>query len=80
MITPVSSGVQHAADHQPQASQKSAPAKGQATKTDTVHLGGAASAVQEVYETAAQTIREAAAGDRQAKRLLAKEEAAAKAE
>ena len=71
-----------------------APAQVQATKgrdspresesrpvpTDTVQLSSAAqAALQESLETAAQTAKEAGAGDVQAKRLLAKH-AAAKAE
>jgi hypothetical protein len=45
-----------------------------------VHLSSAAgqTAAQEVKETPAQTIQEAAKGDNQAKRLLAKEEATAR--
>ncbi len=60
-------------------SQKSvsakAPAKSRAPK-DTVQISSAAqSALQEATETAAQTAKEARAGDHQAVRLLAKEQA-----
>ena len=51
-----------------------------APDTDTVHLSGAAqarlAAMQEAMESPAQTMKEASGGDRQAQRLLAKEEAA----
>ena len=48
---------------------------------DTVQISNAAKALmQEAIETPAQTAKEAGRGDRQAQRLLAKEEAAAKAE
>ena len=56
---------------------KPAPAKPQPTTTDTVQISSSAKAMmQEVQETAAQTTQEAAKGDRQAQRLLAKEAAA----
>lgn len=43
---------------------------------DTVHISSAAiAAMQEAIETPAQTAREASAGDHQAQRLLAKEQA-----
>jgi len=48
------------------------------TPTDTVQVSSAAKAIlQEVQENHAQTVQEAASGDSQAKRLLAKEAAAA---
>lgn len=49
------------------------------TPTDTVQISAAASKaiLQEAEETHAQTVKEANAGDAQAKRLLAKEAAAA---
>jgi hypothetical protein len=47
-----------------------------ASTTDTVHLSSVAqSLIQEATETPAQTAREAAGGDVQARRLLAKEAA-----
>lgn len=60
-------------------SASAAPAaKTAKTPTDTVQLSGAVqTAAQEIKETPAQTIQEAARGDNQAKRLLAKEQAAA---
>ena len=57
--------------------------KGRATdRTDSVNISSAAldaakAAVQEATETPAQTAREAKAGDRQAQRLLAREQAEA---
>jgi len=65
---------------QPSASHQSAPqAKPQSHVTDTVQLSGAKALVQETLETPVQTAKEANAGDVQARRLLAKEAAAAKA-
>jgi hypothetical protein len=62
------------------AAPEQAPAKAQTATTDTVLISNSAKAMmQEIQETAAQTSQEAAKGDRQALRLLAKE-AAAKAE
>jgi pyruvate/2-oxoglutarate dehydrogenase complex dihydrolipoamide acyltransferase (E2) component len=52
-----------------------APAHPQAAPTDTVRLSSAAKLAQEAAETPAQTAKEAAGGDVQAKRLLAKESA-----
>jgi len=64
-------------------SPKPAPAKAPAPSpavNDTVQISNAARAMmQEAIETPVQTAKEAAKGDRQAQRLLAKE-AAAKAE
>jgi hypothetical protein len=69
----------NAAQTQP-AAPTPAPAKPQTAIADTVQISSSAKALmQEVQETAAQTAQEAAKGDRQALRLLAKE-AAAKAE
>jgi hypothetical protein len=60
---------------QPEA-PKPAPAKPQPT-TDTVQISGSAKALmQEAQETPAQTAQEAGRGDRQALRLLAKENVA----
>jgi hypothetical protein len=55
-----------------------AAAKTPQTATDTVKISSAAvqTAAQEISETPAQTVREAAKGDNQAKRLLAREQAA----
>jgi hypothetical protein len=62
-----------------QSKPQSAPAK---TVEDTVQLSqaaqSAAAAMKEARETPAQTAKEAVGGDFQAKRLLAKETAAAK--
>lgn len=44
--------------------------------TDTVTISSAAAALQEAAETPAQTAREAAAGDLQARRLVARQAAA----
>jgi hypothetical protein len=53
-------------------------AKAQQSSTDTVQISTAAQTLsQEVRETRAQTAQEAAKGDNQAKRLLAKEDVAA---
>lgn len=52
------------------------PARAQPTPTDTVQVSNAArQAVQETIETPAQTSKEAAGGDPQARRLLAREAA-----
>ena len=71
------------------ASKQPAPAKSQpaADTQDTVKLSSAAqaqlstiqAAVQEAAETPGQTAKEAQSGDLQARKLLSKEEAAAKA-
>jgi len=61
------------------AAKEPTPAKIQpsATVTDTVQISSSASALmQEVQETRAQTAQEAGRGDRQAQKLLVKEEAA----
>jgi len=65
-------------------SQKSTQPKSEPTapvNTDTVHLSSAAqakvAALSESVENPGQTAKEAASGDRQAQRLLAKETAAA---
>ena len=61
----------------PAVAKEQTPAKPQTAITDTVQISSSASALmQEVQETAAQTAQEAGRGDRQAQRLLAKEEAA----
>lgn len=84
MISPVHSAPQ-APQAQPQAAVQPSPARQparatapqpQAAVTDTVRLSSAAQIRQEAIETPAQTAREAASGDRQAKALLAREAAA----
>ena len=76
MINPISSGTSPQAIVQPTAVPPPAP-KPQpqpvAVPNDTVQLSAAALALQEARETPAQTAREAAAGDLQAKHLLAHE-------
>jgi hypothetical protein len=77
------SSINNAAPHQlePAAQPAKAPAqpssaqvKQQAPVTDTVQVSnGAKAALQELAETPTQTAREAAGGDAQARRLLAKE-------
>ncbi len=58
----------------PAAQASSAPVKPQAPVADTVQLSsGSRAALQELSETPAQTAKEAAGGDAQAKRLLARE-------
>ncbi len=57
--------------------QETKVAQSSQTPTDTVQVSNSAKAIlQEVQETHAQTLKEAASGDGQAKRLLAKETAA----
>jgi hypothetical protein len=57
--------------------QKAPAAKSQQVPTDTVTISSTAqSLAQEAVETRAQTIQEAAKGDNQARRLLAKEASA----
>jgi hypothetical protein len=79
MISPVSSATQAQAVAQPKAAtQPAAPAaqsKAQASPTDTVKLSSAAQIQQEAVELPSQTAKEAAGGDAQARRLLAKEAA-----
>jgi hypothetical protein len=86
MIHPVSSSTQSQAAVQPkatpqqtatqQAAQPQQPAKAKPpSPTDTVTLSAAKQIAQEAVETSAQTTKEAAGGDIQAKRLLIKEAA-----
>jgi hypothetical protein len=82
MIHPVSSATQTQAAVQPKAVPQQAaqpqPQPAQAkppSPTDTVTLSAAKQIAQESVETSAQTVREAAGGDAQARRLLAKEAA-----
>ena len=78
MIKPVASAIQA----QPSVSstpvkQQPAQPKPQPVAADTVNISSAAlAAFQEATETSVQTAKEAAKGDRQAQRLLAKEAAA----
>jgi hypothetical protein len=81
MLNPISAAVQPQGAAQPTTVRPPAPQpkpQPAAAPTDTVHISAAASAIQEILETPAQTAKEAAGGDNQAKRLLA-QEAAAKA-
>jgi hypothetical protein len=57
------------------APSKAQPAAAQPLPTDTVQISAAAQALKEATENPAQTAREAAGGDRQAQRLLAREAA-----
>jgi hypothetical protein len=81
MIHPVSNSTQTQATVQPkaapqQAAQPQQPAQPKpASPTDTVTLSAAKQIAQEAVETSAQTTKEAAGGDVQAKRLLAREAA-----
>ena len=60
------------------AKQKASETKSQPTTADTVTISTSAKAIlQEVQENHAQTIQEADSGDNQARRLLAKQAAAA---
>jgi len=71
----------HAQAAVPPTAQPSAAAPQPAQSTlrsasaDTVQISAAARALQETIETPAQTAKEAAGGDAQARRLLAKESA-----
>jgi hypothetical protein len=87
MIHPVSSSTQTQATVQPKASTQTkaataVPAQAQPAQAkptapaDKVTLSAAKQIAQEAVETSAQTTKEAAGGDIQAKRLLAKEAAA----
>lgn len=79
MSSPVSHVTQApAGQSQAAAPQSKAPAaKTQQLPVDTVKISSAAqSLAQEAVESRAQTIQEAAKGDSQARRLLAKENAA----
>jgi len=79
MLNPISTAAQPQAASQPPSVRPPAPQpkpQPAAAPTDTVHISAAAtSAMQEILETPAQTAKEAAGGDNQAKRLLAKEAA-----
>lgn len=71
-VTPPVSAPEPTAVRSPTAQTKPQPA---AVPADTVQISAAAQALQEATESAAQTTREANAGDIQAKHLLAKEAA-----
>jgi hypothetical protein len=79
MVSPISQASQPPAAPQAATAARQSPpqAKPQPAPADTVQLSQAALAAraitQEVSETQAQTAKEAAAGDNQAKRLLARE-------
>jgi hypothetical protein len=76
MITSVNGATHAQAAPQPQApTQQPAPSKPQPAPADTVQLSAAALALKEAIENPAQTAQEAAHGDAQAKRLLARESA-----
>jgi hypothetical protein len=75
MITPVSNATQAQPPIQSKPTTQAPQGKPQPTPTDTVTISAAKQIVQESLENSAQTTREAASGDLQAKRLLAKEAA-----
>jgi hypothetical protein len=78
MINPVSSATHAQATAKPAAqatAQPAAQSKPQPAHTDTVQISAAALALKEAIENPVQTAREAAAGDAQAKRRLAREAA-----
>ena len=81
MISPVTSAAQtQAAAPSTAVRPKPLPAKPQPapapSSSDTVNLSSAKAIVQESLETSAQTTKEAASGDIQARNLLAKQAAA----
>jgi hypothetical protein len=76
MINSVNSTTHAQAAPQPQAAtQKPAQLKAQPASNDTVQISVAALALKEAIENPVQTAREAASGDAQARRLLAREAA-----
>ena len=75
MITPVSSATHAQAAVQPKPATQQPQAKPQSAPTDTVTISAAKQIVQESLENSVQTAKEAASGDLQAKRLLAREAA-----
>jgi hypothetical protein len=77
-VTPVTQVQAPVADVQAAAPQpKAASTKANELPTDTVSISSAAKAAQqELVETHVQTVQEAAKGDMQARRLLAREDAA----
>ena len=79
MITPVSSTARMLSSVHPAApTEASSSPKPRAAPADTATISGG-NAMQEALETPVQTIQEAAAGDLQARHLLARETAVAKA-
>ena len=78
MISPVTSAAHTQAAAPSTARPKPAQPKPPPTpsSTDTVNLSSAKAIVQESLETSAQTTKEAASGDIQARNLLAKQAAA----
>ena len=81
MSNPISSVTQaqpvQSASPAPGANPKASASTTQQTPADTVTISNSAQTIlQEAQENHVQTIQEANAGDSQAKRLLAKEEAA----
>jgi hypothetical protein len=73
-------GAYKTAESRPQRGKAAAPAsvaKTNATSTASVAKTNASNAAQEAKETVAQTEKEAASGDQQAVRLLAREKSAA---
>ncbi|MGO9015884.1 MAG: hypothetical protein ACLQF0_13015 [Dissulfurispiraceae bacterium] len=81
MVSNVTSLVQPHPGIQPKpADAKATQSKSQQNSNVTVQISNAAKALlKEATETPAQTAKEASAGDQQAKKLLAKEAAAAEA-
>jgi len=77
MIRSVSNATHAQVAAQPQATAAKQPVqtKPQPASTDTVQISVAAQALKEAIENPVQTAREAARGDLQAKRLLAREAA-----
>jgi hypothetical protein len=77
MISSLSSATHAQAAAQPQVTAAKQPvqANPQPASTDTVQISAAAQALREAVENPAQTAKEAAGGDLQAKRLLAREAA-----
>ncbi len=82
MIRPVSNAIQAQPPvNSTPVNQQPAQPKPQPVAADTVKISSAAlAAFQEATETSVQTTKEAAKGDLQAQRLLAKEAAAKEAE
>jgi hypothetical protein len=77
MISAISSATPSHAAAQPQAATQPAQAKPQPAPTDTVQISSEAKQIlQESIETPVQTAKEAAGGDLQARRLVAREAAA----
>jgi len=70
---------QPAAPPQPTAARQPVQSKPELAASDTVQISVAAQALKEAIENPAQTAREAASGDPQARRLLAREAADRKA-